>query len=263
MDPDFAASVYGLMKIATKYQVDSVCQAIQNHLESEWPTTLSDWLIFRMNIRIQTEGAHNIPFRVPGTRLALRTLQPEPASSIRLAIDYGIPSILPAAFYMLCTMSPDDEWDVDDETMSIFGDVTRGQARFWLLEEREQYRFYKGKYVLKKRADPKSVFAPFNCGMRVGTRKEGLTCELTATWLCDELSRKESFARADPDPIRAFESLYADRDDWKLCDGCKAKGANRIKDVLQKIWDDLPAIFSLGKYDGVSCLIVPSQRSTC
>ncbi|EKM51134.1 uncharacterized protein PHACADRAFT_48118, partial [Phanerochaete carnosa HHB-10118-sp] len=78
----FAKEVYGLMSTVTKYQFDSICTAIVHYLKSEWPTTLAEFVRFKMDIY------HDHAFAGPFTSAVWRF--PEPASAIRLAMDFNV-----------------------------------------------------------------------------------------------------------------------------------------------------------------------------
>lgn len=76
--------VAGPLKLAKKYQVDSLYQRIVSHLQKDWPTTLSD--------------LDNIG---DGDRAAIFSNPMKAAEAIDLARSCDVPSILPMAFYVL------------------------------------------------------------------------------------------------------------------------------------------------------------------
>lgn len=114
--------------IAAKYQVDSLCRAVAEHLKSQWPTTLEQLL----------KDTRTVPSHLPIGRMYIAF--PEPAAAIRLATDLNVPEILPMAYYVLATYP--------------FGKATRAQPwnhrrpRWHLLHEDECLRAYRGKLEL-------------------------------------------------------------------------------------------------------------------
>ena len=127
-DPNFAAGAYGLMSIATKYQADSICKAIVRRLEEEWAQTLSDFVRLKNDFEsLCIEGLFDLD---KDRRL------PEPASAIRLATDFGIPRVLPIAYYIL-------------STYYINSDRRNAHLPRWnLLRRDELFRYYAGKFKL-------------------------------------------------------------------------------------------------------------------
>lgn len=101
--------------MATKYQIDSLRARLIQHIEADWPQTLEQWDHFELLIG-RMEEAHYASFgdepaernKVDGLYLDQRL--PEPAAAIRLGREFGINSILPAAFCTLARISPYLEW---------------------------------------------------------------------------------------------------------------------------------------------------------
>lgn len=131
------------MKIATKYEVDSVCKAIKNHLESEWPQTLDELIRLQKDVLVaKSECISPNP--------DFYKIFPEPASAIRLATDFDVPSILPTAYYILSTLDADVNWDADKPVPHRDASTRGRPARFSLLRDSEMLRYYQGKYRLSK-----------------------------------------------------------------------------------------------------------------
>ena len=74
-----------------KYECDPLRQRIVSSLEADWPQTLAQWDARRAEaVVLRAEHALQLTGRVGGLYLDDRL--PEPASAIRIASDYGIPS---------------------------------------------------------------------------------------------------------------------------------------------------------------------------
>ncbi|KIP07185.1 hypothetical protein PHLGIDRAFT_118338 [Phlebiopsis gigantea 11061_1 CR5-6] len=145
-DPSFPTKVYGLMRIATKYQVDFMCNAIKHHLESEWPATLGDLL----RLQNDMDAIISMPDLAEFENIIsdAYSVFPEPAAAIRVAMDLGTISILPAAFYMLAVHDYDH---IEDKTTSNPPRELTA-SRFAVLKEPELLRYYQGKVQFAKAA---------------------------------------------------------------------------------------------------------------
>jgi hypothetical protein len=105
-NPNTPLLVHGVLKMATKYQFDRLRERIVKHVESDWPTTLHAW-DFRQAEIIRYQKDHPEPKEGEFTHEHF----PEPVSAIRLAREFNIPTILPAAFYHLSTVPPENHWE--------------------------------------------------------------------------------------------------------------------------------------------------------
>ena len=92
---DTPRKVEGIMRLALKYETESIRQVISRHIESEWPRTYDEWA------RQHSERA--VAALLPGVSPPPK---PDPALAIRFAMDFNCLEILPAAFYELA-IAPD------------------------------------------------------------------------------------------------------------------------------------------------------------
>ncbi|RDB27186.1 hypothetical protein Hypma_004419 [Hypsizygus marmoreus] len=90
---DFMA-IAGVLRLSTKYFVEHLRQRCLKRLDLDWPSTLSGW------DRREHEATDSFGRYMP------RELCPHPILVIELALDLGINSILPAAFYDLARYGP-------------------------------------------------------------------------------------------------------------------------------------------------------------
>ena len=119
----------------------------------DWPTTLDEWLVLEDELEKAAReelGLHS---------LGMDNRFPEPASAIRIALDYNIPSILPAAFYTLSRIRAKEDWlrrrksnwryrNVDVDNDSVFNRSGLRTARWDLLEKDALYCLLLGKGLL-------------------------------------------------------------------------------------------------------------------
>ncbi|KAG6908078.1 hypothetical protein DXG01_006213 [Tephrocybe rancida] len=90
---DFMA-IASVLRLSTKYFVEHLRQRCLNRLDVDWPSTLAGW-DQREHAATDTQG-----------RYMPRESCPHPVLVIQLALDLGIPSLLPAAFYDLARYGP-------------------------------------------------------------------------------------------------------------------------------------------------------------
>ena len=244
------------MRIATKYQVDSICQAVKHHLEAEWPTSIEGWLRLTAS-KVSLRGIPH-PLELFGPRRMLFERSPEPASTIRLAVDFNIPSVLPAAFYLLSTLEYDDEWDATRNG----GPHSRRRvqnSRFKLLKEPELFRYFQGKYRLaKEMMNLQGIFFDINTNMCAGNDSDtdesagsnSNDDKQDCTESLDKLRHSHSldtltYESLRPDPIQKLYDIYKARESWDLCENCFDSLEDALYTRLTKLWDDLPGIFNL------------------
>jgi hypothetical protein len=78
--PDTMMMLEGILKLATKYQIDPLRARVVAVLQSEWPTSLQNW-----DSIMQKE----------------KVVRQFPGHIIRIARDFDVPNVLPIAFYEL------------------------------------------------------------------------------------------------------------------------------------------------------------------
>ena len=90
--------VSGAVRLADKYLLEEFRKFLIQQVTSDWPKNLSEWDKFRTEIdMLSAERTELDP---------LRDHIPEPVSAINFAREFGCAEILPAAFYLLSTISP-------------------------------------------------------------------------------------------------------------------------------------------------------------
>lgn len=151
--------VWGIMKLAVKYDVAMLRTIIARHFESDWPRTLAEWekqdARFLSNTRLsecKMDNWDNNGTLISKTPIDYSML-PEPALAIRFAMEFNCPSILPAAFYHLSQVSPLTDWDIASRTFEPNNPPirTRPSARWSMLEPPDVFRLLTGKDELHQR----------------------------------------------------------------------------------------------------------------
>ncbi|KIP05782.1 hypothetical protein PHLGIDRAFT_44007, partial [Phlebiopsis gigantea 11061_1 CR5-6] len=143
LDPDTPLLVRGVLKLASKYQVDAVRSRIVQCLEEDWPTTPLAWLRLCHDEKLYNDGFTR--YHTLGSGEYAEDKFPEPASAIRLARDFDIPSILPAAYLKLLYADPTLDWDaIRKEPETPCGRMVRS-ARWRLLDQTDLLRLAQGR----------------------------------------------------------------------------------------------------------------------
>ncbi|KAJ7747293.1 hypothetical protein B0H16DRAFT_1555431 [Mycena metata] len=104
---DFTLRMLGPTRLAKKYEIDWIRKMVASQLEKHWPGTLREWDTIadeQAEITVFMKTNHDAP--LPDDTRRLREF-PEPLSSILLARECDVTSILPFAFYCLLL------WPVD------------------------------------------------------------------------------------------------------------------------------------------------------
>ncbi|KDQ49270.1 hypothetical protein JAAARDRAFT_63790 [Jaapia argillacea MUCL 33604] len=97
--PNKPLEVRGFLELATKYQADRLWDYIVRNLVADWPQWLPGWDALE---REYSSEANELAEHLDENEIVdVEDSYPEPASAIRIATDFDIPEILPAAFYAL------------------------------------------------------------------------------------------------------------------------------------------------------------------
>ena len=236
-----------MLKVAEKYQVDTVKRFVTAQMERDWPTSIFEWATQRAELShvemLDSLGMTSVDGPYPDD------VFPEPAAAIRLAVDYGIPSILPAAFYCLSTIGIEDDWDRYRGGPWLFGEqknqstspicTLRRTARWSLLDKDILQRLFIGRTELDRRMQrfgPHSIEHPCNTSGKCSVS----LVELWNVWM----ARVEGRRRAYP-VLEAFFEFVRETRGSSLCWLCQKMFAKEIDDEMCKVWNDLPRIFSI------------------
>lgn len=144
LDPHNPDRARGAMKLARKYDADSVCTRIIRRLEADWPQDVFDWLRLCADLKTRSELRKILVQRAgSATDTPTNVLIPEPVSAIRFAREFHVPSILPAAFYTLVLT------DIHHDPDSLGIADTFRVARWSLLGQEDMLRLLRGKVSLR------------------------------------------------------------------------------------------------------------------
>ncbi|KAJ7187972.1 hypothetical protein C8R46DRAFT_1241492 [Mycena filopes] len=100
---NFTLRMLGPTQLAKKYQVDWICKLVASQLQKQWPSTIVGWSTIAKEedeTRWRADYKSWTPQFIEDASPRLRQL-PEPVSSILLARECDVPSIIPLAFLHL------------------------------------------------------------------------------------------------------------------------------------------------------------------
>ncbi|TDL23942.1 hypothetical protein BD410DRAFT_745952 [Rickenella mellea] len=206
-----------LLKLATKYEVDSLRNRMIAYLEAYWPSSLDEWDKLR-------EWYHD-PYEW--------CFRPEPVQAINLANAHDIPSIRPTVFYFLSTIRPDRDLDISEQRNDP--DSTSPLAARWnSLGAQDLLRVMQGRQKIN---DFLEMVNPFLDGdddiVELPCLMEGPeTCSHHLLEFWDRVCLR-SFRNLDPlDTLTHFRDLY---DGNLLCDHCilrVERNVDRLRDLF-------------------------------
>ncbi|THH23133.1 hypothetical protein EUX98_g8048 [Antrodiella citrinella] len=241
-NPNTPVLVSGALKLAMKYECDALRSRIVENLEADWPTTLAQWDARRSEAVIaRSEHSQQATGKINGLYLDDRL--PEPASAIRIASDYAIPSILPAAFYQLALLSTDADWDRYRTNLSGEGRHLRfgaRTARWGLLDKTDLMRLVHGQKLVAAytRAIGVDLF-----GLRCLRNSKGCVRCKVECW--KYFQENAPISMDDPLDVLAdcmrLDSLFTELP----CATCVAEIKVMAEKKRSELWRSLPAFFNL------------------
>lgn len=240
--PDLVA---GPLKLATKYQADSLRNRIVTHLETDWPMTLKEWdqVAYANEAEAEPDTNTSDESHPNSNHLLTQNFCSNPALYIKLARECNLPNILAIISYSLCCNS-----EARKEKLSY---LDREDLEVLLLGKERMMNFICGEGV-----DELEV----NYWVQVGDNDcDDMPCH---TPVLKEWSFVLEDTMRDGDPLTTFRAGarklrkipgVVDNDDdyfdggyrWKMCGMCRkrlAAGLDRVREIL---FAKLPSFFAL------------------
>jgi len=227
--------------MANKYEMVSLRNHIVQRLEHDWSETLWEWDGLEREIdgmagswtKRDTRLDHNLP---------------EPTSAIRLAQECRIPSILPPAFYHISLLHPNAQWcddPLDDPTSANSYRFPSRTADRHKLTVPDLLCLIRGRENLAT-ASFHLPDVPVPC-----TDHWSDFCSLSShKWIWEQI-RSDCASSKD---VLATLGVYIESPDTDFTDGmcsvCVSPMRKTLRDLRQKIWNNLSAIFELDCLDG-------------
>ena len=207
---------------------------IVKHVESDWPRSVEEWYLRHCEFE-KKKHFFDVGHAWNGEPPELQF--PEPASAIRLAVDCNMPSILPATYYRLAISDVGRTWGSGEGPTR-----TQLSARWDLLERDEWKRWAVGKSELFRRCRFFEVYVP-----RAPQCEVKDECRNARHDAYEAASRRRNMGSAlRPDLLwTIFECLEDDIESTEICWYCQNALKQRLRDLLERTWNDLPEIFGL------------------
>lgn len=190
-------------------------------------------------------------------------IPPDPASVIRLAIDFDIPSVLPAAYYALST------YDISAPPYAL---TACPWPRWDLLRPEELLRYYQGKLQLSRKFaltsselydmlyddDYDACDAPVEDydwdeqDIAESSKCRQILASALDSYAAGYPSLRSSYeAIATADPIHALMEIYERPSSAQLCMSCYKVFKSRCRKRIENLWETLPKTFSLVRRDSL------------
>lgn len=253
-------TVRDVLAMATKYQADALRARIVKHVEADWGTNWSTWNMLDAHIEETTLQYNKLErlFLDDDTMIfCLDDRLPEPASAIRLARDFNILSILPAAFYHLASLKVTDDWDrmrtMEDPDGLLIRSRTQRTARWSMLTGEDWLCLQRGKEALKTK------------GALILTSGHGrATCpgKIEIPY-AEELEGEGGLLRHVRKLIFQYEPNVGGPGSVDTCGLCADQLAAMLHDHGTDFWDELRDCFELPAELPATGESVPSRNLSC
>ena len=240
------------MKLAHKYEMDTIREQAVQTIRGDWPETFEQWARIDAEISVM-DRLHAIAQDrlIDGKTLIDRT--PEAGAAIRFARDFNIPSILPAIYYALAHSDRCWHWSLRNQ---------------YPMHEREYLRFTRWEMLdhtdfkvvlclrtllISKLSNVASQYSGKTDGFPVGKLT---VCPATPTeshancatglaqilqrWKDNELDLGNMLAAAqDPDPLELLGKLHRMHSTANMCDRCKNRLGHHITMYQDDLWEQV------------------------
>lgn len=238
-NPLAAMKYKGILLLSQKYFVRVLQKLLRARFRADWPSTLPEWdklmeQYAGLSATIITQ--HDAASQFIDNRML------EPASAIRLAREANIPEILPAAFYMLSTISPFMDFDAlrsshPPALTNSQGNVLTWQpgersARWGLLTPDDWLCLARGRHSMMDFA-------------RVFEQQEAqCICD---TQICVQLNNKKKLLKEHPqDLLRVLKEIgFQQAPPQYPCYNALQVLASRCMETRSVLWDNLCYYFGL------------------
>ncbi len=226
--------------MATKYEMPELREKLVRIVESEWPLTLDEFEDFD---RRQDELYKRHEDGIVELSSWPLHLIPEPAAAIALALEFNIPSILPAAYYDISRCSVECDWEDVNLNSLGFHVCHRGKPARWHSMSAPAHR-----HLL--RIQGVINFGAFRVqrSCSIGPRR---TCQafLTCKGIWSELSLQLVTPKLHCDILKRLRDIqhvkenHSDPLPSKLCKSCEEIFLEEMVVMREHVWSKIQEIF--------------------
>ncbi|KAI0055887.1 hypothetical protein BV25DRAFT_1842665 [Artomyces pyxidatus] len=235
---DFPGQYAGTLRLSTKYIVPDLRKMIVQKFHARWPCLLEQWDLEEGDLAsLQEANTDSWPSKFD--------IYPDPARTIRLAVDHDIPEVLPVAFYDLARL-----FEHYDST------GTARSADLGLLTADDLRRLARGRGALR-REFASMIENPFRCSVPPNCAREVEVADLEEdpwAWACKagllrwwKSAFVDRFFDASADPVAWLAQAIKDSDMLfvEVCPECGVYMKDLICRRREQLWLDLPTFFDV------------------
>ncbi|EIW77531.1 hypothetical protein CONPUDRAFT_75394 [Coniophora puteana RWD-64-598 SS2] len=239
-DPETPRKVGGLLRLAKKYQINTLWDMVVGQLQKDWPQTLPEWERLEGEVdlwqrRRDEENWSPLP--------CSDHVFPEPGSAIQLAREFDLHRILPSMFYHLsrldisCDLAQMDDHPVReriDDARSL-GDRT---ANWSFLTLQDLKCLLHGREGIRQFIEDEShrLNMPPNC------RNSNPKCDRTTFDIKVRMLAHSTDVLRD---LRALSDGDQDGNGIGMCKACRSTVKAISNNLRLEIWEGLPENFKL------------------
>ena len=238
----------GVMRLASKYEIEPIRSLIVKHVEADWPHSLEEWDAQQAE-RSSAAEAYLASKDKKFKGHYIDDVYPEPVAAIRFALEFDIPSILPSAWYQLATTDAKVHLDYDavhrHPTMRTFSHPCSKKARWQLLSESAT--------LMTTTMFGKAKMEEYMKVAEHIIRNSSLACENSHR--CEQAGLKKareflSMYGTPADPLYGIQQvLSGGLWDTDMCAECIVYKENQLRKARRTIWEALPVDFQPPDWD--------------
>ena len=236
----------GPLKLAKKYQADSLRERIVSYLETIWPTNLKDWDEV-VHVTAKPNLSEKTSFEPPTDEDSPTVdLCPDSAPFIKLARESDVPKILATVFYTLCCDSKTRRRDLSC--------MTREDLERFMLGKERMTKFICRQAALDHNLKPWESARVHLCDIDEQPTSKAYQLHVFKAWL--DIVR-DSIRSGDPLAIIRTKSLecqrltedefYAPNDvgQEQFCTPCGERMVIILEKIREELFSKLPFFFDL------------------
>jgi hypothetical protein len=243
-NPLAAIKYRGILILSQKYFVRVLQKLLRARFRADWPSTLQDW--DKLMEHYDSLSASSVPQHDVASKFIDNRML-EPASAIRLAREANVPEILPAAFYMLSTISPFMDFDAlrnsnppslltDSEGNVLAWQPGERTARWGLLSPTDMMCLMRGKHYLVEFVHK--------------IEQEGARCPCDSNLCVQQVYRRKLLKGPTQDPLRVLNEIsIATTPSQYPCHDGMHRLASRSREARSRLWENLCYYFGLPDVD--------------
>ncbi|KAI0311944.1 hypothetical protein OF83DRAFT_1177102 [Amylostereum chailletii] len=238
----FPGMYEGILRLAKKYDAPGIQKAITAAVKNEWPPTLRSWDVRQDQAEEDAKSAANAGLPLSSV------VYPNPARTVRIANDYGIPEVLPVAYYDLYQVYKLKKVRTDTVQLDA---LTSDEKDVLILGMASM-----NKHVVEELCHPS--LPPHQADVHLGKLEEQFSSDgivpcmepLLRWW---GLQFDRILESADPlrglkvaeETVMLSSGLGARWEVDAACFSCRDHIRETIHDMRHELWKKLPALFDL------------------